>query len=208
MARIPLWLGLVLWATLASAQPGKPIGRVVALQGSVMVLHTDSPRSEPLQVQSPVYQDDLIQTLADSKAKLVLVDGTELTLGPEGALRLTAYVYTPRQEHQQSVLTLFFGVFRIVVEKLLPHGTFEVQTSNAVAAIRGTDWMAQVEPGATAVVVLDGTVAVTHVRPDVGGEVILQAGMGTDVRGEQAPTPPKQWGQARINALLQATTLP
>jgi hypothetical protein len=203
-----IWPLLILGTTLAHAQPGEPIGRVAALQGRVVVWHEDSPEAERLQVQSPVYQEDLIQTRQDAKAKLILVDGTELTLGPDGALRLTAYVYTPQQERQQSVLQVFFGVFRIVAETLLPRGTFEVQTGNAVAAIRGTDWLARVEPNATAVVVLEGAVAVSQARPEVGGEVLLEAGMGTDVRDAQAPTPPKKWGEARINALLQATTLP
>ena len=68
--------------------------------------------------------------------------------------------------------------------------------------------MAEVKPDATAVVVLEGQVAVRHARPDIGGTVVLTAGMGTDVRGNQTPTPPKQWGTAWVEALRQATTLP
>jgi hypothetical protein len=57
-------------------------------------------------------------------------------------------------------------------------------------------------------VVLQGEVAVRHARPEVPGSVQLTAGMGTDVLGQQPPTPPKQWGAARVQALLTATTLP
>jgi hypothetical protein len=103
---------------------------------------------------------------------------------------------------------MFFGTFRAVVQRVLPEGIFEVHTSNAVAAIRGTDWMARVETDTTAVVVLEGMVSVRHVRSDIGGAVVLRAGMGTDVRDWQPPTPPKRWGAPRIEALRQATTLP
>lgn len=199
---------LILYATLAHAQAPMPIGRVAALEGDVMGRHTGSSAAERLSVQSPVYQDDLIQTLAASKVKLVLVDGTMLTLGPESALRLTEYVYTPQSSSQKSVVQVFFGAFRAVVQKVFPGGIVEVHTSNAVAAVRGTDWMARVGTDATAVVVLEGMVSVRQARPDVAAAVVLTAGMGTDVLADQAPTPPKQWGAPRIEALRQATALP
>jgi hypothetical protein len=199
---------LLLYATLSHAEAPTPIGHVAALEGDVLRRHMDIPAAERLSVQSPVYQGDEIQTLTDAKVKLVLVDGTVLTLGPKSALRLTEYVYTPPSSSQKSVLQLFFGVFRAVVQHVLPGGSVEVHTSNAVAAIRGTDWMARVEFDATAVVVLEGTVSVRQARSDIGGAVVLTAGVGTDVRADQPPTPPKQWGAPRIEALRQATTLP
>jgi ferric-dicitrate binding protein FerR (iron transport regulator) len=105
-------------------------------------------------------------------------------------------------------LTVVEGVFRLVVTAIMPRSTFEVHTTNAVAAIRGTDWLGQVQRDATALVVLEGEVVVTHARPEVQGSVQLTAGMGTDVVGQQPPAPPKQWGAARLQALLTATTLP
>lgn len=205
--------GLVCWsllwcATLTEAQPLTPIGRVMALEGVVMGQHTGSAQAERLHLQNFVYQEDQIQTMTASKAKLVLVDGTVLTLGPKSSLRLTEYVYTPPARRQKTVLQMVVGVCRVVVQKVFPGGIFEIHTNNTVAAIRGTDWMAEVKPDATAVVVLEGQVAVRHARPDVGGAIVLTAGMGTDVRGNQAPTPPKPWGVARIEALRQATFLP
>jgi len=201
--------GSIIWcATLAHAQQLIPIGRVTAMEGVVMRQYTGNPQAERLHLQSFVYQEDRIQTMAAAKVKLVLVDNTVLTLGPESSLRLTEYVYTPHSQVQKSILEVVAGIFRVVVQKVLPHGVFEVYTRHAVAAIRGTDWMAQVQPEATAMVVLEGQVAVRHARPDMGGTVVLTAGTGTDVRGNAAPTPPKQWGAARVEALRQATTLP
>jgi hypothetical protein len=213
MKQLRNMIGLICWgliwcATLTEAQQLTPIGRVTALEGVVVRHHPDSSQAERLHLQSFVHQEDRIQTMAASRVKLVLVDDTVLTLGPESSLRLTEYVYTPSSQHRKSVLQAFVGVFRIAVQKVLPEGVFEVHTSNAVAAIRGTEWMAEVKPETTAVVVLEGQVAVRHARPDIGGAVVLTTGEGTDVRGNQAPTPPKTWGTARVEALRQATTLP
>jgi len=59
----------------------------------------------------------------------------------------------------------------------------------------------------TDLVVLDGAVAVTSIARDIAGEVVLQAGEGTEVRAGAAPSPPRTWGQPRVNALADRTTL-
>jgi hypothetical protein len=206
-------IGLVCWsligcAALTDAQPLTSIGRVTALEGVVMSHHMSRSEAERLHAQSSVHEEDRIQTMAASKVKLMLIDDTVLTLGPESSLRLTEYVYIPPAQRQKSILQAFVGTFSIVVHKVLPQGVFEVHTSNAVAAIRGTEWMVEVKPEATAVMVLEGQVVVRHARPDIGGAVVLSAGEGMDMRGNQAPTPPKIWGAARVEALRQATTMP
>lgn len=88
-----------------------------------------SAQAERLHLQSFVYQEDQIQTMAAAKAKLVLVDDTVLTLGPESSLRLTEYVYTPHSQHQKSVLQVFVGAIRVALQTVLPDGIFEVHTS-------------------------------------------------------------------------------
>ena len=111
------------------------------------------------------------------------VDGTELRLGEEGSLTLSKFVYAPRQKSHHVLVRIATGAFRAVTKNVLPQATFEVQTATAVAAVRGTEWMGQVSADATAIFVVQGQVAVRHVQPDIGGEVVVTAGMGTDVRG-------------------------
>jgi hypothetical protein len=150
----------------------------------------------------------MIQTEATSRLRLTFRDGTIINLGEESRLEITSYLYSPRQKTQTSLLTFPVGVFRAIVKRVLPHSTFEVATATAVAAIRGTDWMAEVRPDATAIVVLQGEVAVSNARSAVAGAVTLTPGMGTTVRVDQPPTTPTQWGGARVDALRQATSLP
>jgi hypothetical protein len=192
----------------ALAQPSDNIGQVAALQGQATVQRRGQAQPVPLSVGSPVYQDDIISTLAAAKVKLALIDGTELTLGEQGAFTLSKLVYSPTQNIHQAIIDIARGAFRIVTQKLLPRATFEVYTTTAVAAVRGTDWLGEVTADATAILVLRGQVAVVHAEAGVHGEAVLTDGMGTDVRGKQPPTAPKQWAEARIRALQQATALP
>jgi hypothetical protein len=202
-----VYLGIVLLTSVGLAQPPDSIGRVVALAGQATVQHKGQTQAEPLMMQSVLHRDDFIRTQAASKVRIALVDGTTLALGEQSTLYIGDVVQSaPRS--RSTWLTMVAGVFRLVVDKVLPGSTFEVHTTNAVAAVRGTDWLGQVTPEATAIVVLQGEVAVKQGRPEVQGTVLLSAGMGTDVVGPQAPTPAKQWGAARVQALVQATTLP
>jgi hypothetical protein len=197
---------ILLWSLTVLAQ--ERIGEVTALQGQATVQRAGSAQTMPLRVQSPVYRGDTIQTLEASKIKLLLIDGTELTLSERGTLTLSQLVYAPQRNTHQGVVSIARGIFRAVTRKVLPQTAFEVRTATAVAAVRGTQWLGEVTPNTTAIVVLDGEVAVVHADVSVRGEVVLTPGMGTDVQGQSPPTAPRQWAEKRVSTLLQATALP
>jgi hypothetical protein len=199
---------LLLWSVIALAQQQEPIGQVVALQGQATVQHAGSTQVVPLSSQNPVYREDIIQTLEASKIKLVLLDGTELSLGERGTMTLSKFVYAPQQKIHQGVVSIASGFFRAVARKVLPQTFFEMRTGTAVAAVRGTQWLSEVTPEATGIVVLQGEVAVVHTHRGIRGKVVLTPGLGTDVRGNHPPTAPKKWAEERVSRLLHATELP
>src|SRR5262249_38737090 len=150
----------LLWGITVLAQ--ESIGQVAALQGQATVQHTGSSQVMPLSVQSPVYRDDTIQTLKGSKIKLLLMDGTELMLGEGGSMTRLQLVWEPQRNMHQGVVSIARGIFRAVTRKVLPQTAFEVHTATAVAAVRGTQWLGEVTPEATAIVVLQGEVTVVQ----------------------------------------------
>jgi hypothetical protein len=77
----------------------------------------------------------------------------------------------------------------------------EVIAPQAIAAVRGTKWAVDAaQPGRTSVFVVTGQVAV---RRRAGDEsVLLGAGDGVDVDEGDAPLVVRQWGAARVAALL------
>jgi ferric-dicitrate binding protein FerR (iron transport regulator) len=109
----------------------------------------------------------------------------------------------------QGVVSIASGFFRAVARKILPQTLFEMRTGTAVAAVRGTQWLSEVTPEATAIVVLQGKVAVVHTHRSIRGKVVLTPGQGTDVRGNRPPpTALKKWAEERVSRLLRATELP
>lgn len=170
--------------------------------------HAGSTQAVPLSSQQSIYREDIIQTLEASKIKLVLLDGTELTLGERGTMTLSKFVYAPQHKMHQGVASLARGFFRAVARKVLPQTLFEMHTGTAVAAVRGPQWLSEITPEATAIVVLQGKVAVMHAHRSIRGKVVLTPGQGTDVRENRPPTVPKKWAEERVSRLLRATELP
>ena len=90
---------------------------------------------------------------------------------------------------------------------MLSPSTVEVITPTAVAAIRGTDLTGEVTAEATAIVVLEGEVAISNVRPMFRGLSTLTPGVGTTVKADEAPSPRTRWSEARIAGLRRATAI-
>ena len=79
-------------------------------------------------------------------------------------------------------------------------GGFQVITPQAVAAVRGTKWAVDVADAKTSVFVVAGRVAVAREYGSPGVE--LGPGEGVDVEAGTAPLTVRQWGAARVAALL------
>jgi hypothetical protein len=90
---------------------------------------------------------------------------------------------------------------------MLSPSTVEVITPTAIAAIRGTDLMGEVTADSTAIVVLEGTVGVSNVRPMFRGLSTLTPGMGTTVKADEPPSTPTRWSESRIEGLRKATAV-
>ena len=202
---IAVWL---LGVTHASAsEAGDSIGEVAAVEGQTVVIRSTERQAESLSVGSPLYQRDIVRTQDDSKAKLVFDDDSIVTLGENTTLEITEYVYSPETGERSSLLTVAEGIFRAVIDQIVPDSRFEVQTLTTVASVRATDWMAEATPDATAVVALTGAVAVRNVNAEVPGEVILGEGEGTAARRGAAPSPADKWRQSRVASLAERTAL-
>jgi hypothetical protein len=77
---------------------------------------------------------------------------------------------------------------------------FQILTPLAIAAVRGTKWAMEVSAKRTSTVVLEGAVAVTSRR--LNQYVVLTEGRGVDISEGDTSLRQKQWGEARVRALL------
>jgi hypothetical protein len=190
------------------SQPQDSIGRVTAVEGRATVLHQGRFAPEAMTLQKPVFQEDIIETDVASKVRITLTDSTVISLGERSRLELKQFLYDPRQQTRTARFTIPSGVFRTVVKALIPQSTVEIITGIALAAVRGTDLMGEVSAESTAIVVLEGTVVVSNVRPRFNAVATLTPGMGTTVVDEQPPGAVTKWSESRIEALRRATTIP
>jgi len=77
---------------------------------------------------------------------------------------------------------------------------FQVNTPQAIAAVRGTRWAVDVAEGKTSVLVVHGRVKVGRRSPG-DRQVVLGPGEGVDVEAS-APLVVKRWAPARVSALM------
>ena len=209
------WLGLVavlglyrlIPSAAAHAQQPKSIGHVTALEGKVTVLRQGKFAPEPLTLQKAVFQEDIIETDRASKVRMTLSDATVISLGEQTRFEFKQFSHEAWQQTRSSRLAIAWGLFRAILKEMTSPSTVDVITPTAVAAIRGTDLMGEVIADSTAIVVLEGTVAVSNVRPMVLGVATLTAGMGTTVKGVEPPSTPTRWSESRIEGLRRATSL-
>jgi hypothetical protein len=190
------------------SQPQDSIGRVTALEGRATVLRQGRFTPEAVTLQKLVFQEDIIETDMASKVRITLTDATVISLGERSRLELQQFLYDPRQRTRTARFIIPSGVFRTIIKALMPQSTIDIITPTALAAIRGTDLMGEVSAESTAIVVLEGTVMISNVRPSFRGLATLTPGTGTTVVGEQPPSAVTKWSESRVEALRQATTIP
>jgi hypothetical protein len=208
IARSLGFLLLLLWSTPAPAQAPTAIGVVDALVGECTVTRFGESSASALAVGAELYEGDRIRTAAAARLRLAFVDGTVVQLGESTDLVLDWFLVAPDVNTQNVLLRVSSGILRAIVELVLPRAAFEVQTTTAVASVRGTDWISEVTPEATATVTLEGQVAIRNIEPGIAGEVVLGPGEGTTVNAGAPPTEPTVWGDARRNQFIERTTVP
>jgi ferric-dicitrate binding protein FerR (iron transport regulator) len=213
--RVVVLLGLLSLASNAAAQTqqARNIGQVTALEGRVTVLRQGRFATALLTVRASIFQEDIVETERASKVKITLADATVLSLGEQSRLELAQFSHDLQLGRRSGRLAVVRGLFRAVLKELTSFSNVELVTPTAVAAIRGTDFMAEVSADSTAIVVLDGRVTISNVRSIIDGlttptATILTAGMGTTIKADEPPTAPIKWSEARIEALRKATALP
>jgi len=182
------------------------VGTVTALVGEVTVTGHGETEPRPLEEGRPVFEGDRIVTGAGARVRLELVDGSVLQLGENTELYLDWVLHAPAYESRNVVLELAAGILRSVVEAIAPRSRVELRTETAVASVRGTEWITEAT-AASAIVTLDGQVAVRNRREDVAGEVVLGPGEGTTVEADAPPTEPSVWGDARRESFIERSAI-
>lgn len=103
-------------------------------------------------------EGDRLVTKENSSLHLVLADGSSLVLGPSTELTLSK-LSKDETGRRESVFDLLKGAVNAMVEKLSSGSSFEIHTTEAVAAVKGTDFEVASDGAESSVTVKEGTVS-------------------------------------------------
>ncbi|MFQ5779045.1 MAG: FecR domain-containing protein, partial [Terriglobia bacterium] len=152
---------------------------------------------------APVFWQDIVWTERAARARLAIVDGSILNLGPETRLR----VLPQDKTSSHTSLILQFGKIRAKVLKKSKEGrALRIQTPTAVMGVIGTEFYVDASPETTTVICLEGQVSVRNRRGEVAGEETLSAGEKTEVRKVEPPTPKRKATAAEMAQAVAVTT--
>ena len=124
----------------------KPIGKVVAADGSVNIEHAGAAtvqasiggESVQTKIGDPVYSGDVVRTGADGRVAINFVDGTSFSLANNARMTLDEYVYDPVGKSNSTIFNLTRGTFVFVAGQVAKTGDMRVETPVATMGIRGT----------------------------------------------------------------------
>lgn len=183
-AAIVLGVGISAMRRHPSMQAEQPraSNAVLALQGSVQVIHHAGEVVAPPLERVPVGNTDEVVTGAGAHARAWLASGAEVDIGPQSRLRLNGQsadlesgAAMPKNGNEAIVLGA--GRVTVRVPKLGPARTLAVETPEAVVVVHGTVFSVErtAISASTARTVIDVTSGRVAVRGR-GGEVLLSAG--------------------------------
>lgn len=139
--------------------------------GSTAAAHNDVSRelsgaAGPLGVGDSVYRDEVVRTGADSTAKLVFLDSTNLGVGPVSRVTLDQFVYVGEVNGQKMAVNLAKGVFRFTTGAL-DKKAYTISTPTAAIGVRGTVLDIGVQSALTRVTLREGRALVCPRRPGI-----------------------------------------
>ncbi|HXE26053.1 MAG TPA: FecR domain-containing protein [Roseiarcus sp.] len=139
--------------------------------GSTAVAHNDVTRDlagamAPLTAGDSVYRNEVVRTGADSTAKLVFLDSTNLGVGPISRVTLDQFVYVGESNGQKMTVNLARGIFRFTTGKL-DKNAYIISTPNAAIGVRGTVLDIRVQSAQSRVTLVEGQALVCPRRRGV-----------------------------------------
>ena len=145
------------WPLAARAQnPARPnqaaadqVGQVATLQGSATVTRANAATAIALQVNSPIFKNDTLETGANSSLGVTFDDETTFSLTANTRIVVDEFVYQEGGNTNAALFTVARGTAAFVASKVASTGDMKIATPIATMGIRGTTGVVDVpEAGA------------------------------------------------------------
>jgi hypothetical protein len=156
--------GCALLAGVVGAEAQEHIGSTALARNDVT--RESAGASAPLVTGDSVFRNETVRTGADSNARLVFLDSTNLGVGPTSSVKLDQFVYVGESNGQKMTVNLAKGVFRFTTG-VLDKKAYEITTPTAAIGVRGTIVDIAVQGPDTRVTLVEGQALVCPRRPGV-----------------------------------------
>jgi hypothetical protein len=134
----------------ATAQPAadEPIGNVATLTGSANVTRNNT--ATPLKLQDDIFQNDVLQTSANSTLGVTFNDATTFSLTANARITVDSYIYEDGGKQNGALFDIAKGTVAFVAAEVAHTGDMRISTPTATLGIRGTTGLVEVPEGAAA----------------------------------------------------------
>lgn len=196
---------LAILLALAFSAQAAPIGRFLMVEGQVDLLRGGKLPAAAAKVTEPVELKDVIRTKSKSRAQVLFVDDTILTLAPETRVAVADYFFDRPQGLRRVLLQVFQGLAQTAVKQVLrlEKPDFLMQTQTAIIGVRGTEWFTLILPNSTNVYNISGLLELTASNRSIPGSLLLPARKYSVVRRDQAPGPAQDLTPEILTMLLK-----
>jgi len=185
-------LALLLWEVRPGQAAPPVVGKLILLQGQVVVRRADATQWQTAQLNQEILAGDAVQTGPSSRAAILCVDESQIKLNENTILVLKHVAPSPRLRswtapaEAEPTPSSKYEIIRgeIWLRNKNEKFRFELEAPAVSATIRGTEINVRVAPnGSTSVILLEGGVCITNPQ----GEVCLRPGEEGFALPGQAP---------------------
>lgn len=196
------WLALLLLAPALRAKGARPAGFVALYRGPAWVERAGQ-KLEP-RTGLPVYQGDFLVTGRRGRLKVLFSDDAVVSLGSGTRVEITRHLYDPAAGKRSTRLHMLGGKLRALVQRLVAGqpADFKVHTRNAVAGVRGTEFVVVDTGQESRLVTLSGNVAFAASGRE---PVMVAAGNSSRVQADGRVEEPQLVAAAEMARLREET---
>ncbi|THD73728.1 MAG: iron dicitrate transport regulator FecR [Bradyrhizobium sp.] len=152
----------------AATASDEPIGNVATLTGSATVTRNNTPA--PLKLQDDIFENDVLQTSANSTLGVTFNDATTFNLTANAQITVDSFVYEDGGKQNGALFAIAKGTVAFAAAAVAKTGDMRISTPTATLGIRGTTGLVEVPEGAAATAANPNNVAI-KLYPDADGSV-------------------------------------
>jgi len=194
-----LWIGVFTYPLSAATK----IGVIAALQGKVEILvDAKSNQKNPAKIGDAVNENQIVITQENSKAQILLKDQTTLSVGPNSEVVIDEFILGSLNDKGTLSASFKKGLFKYTSGKIATDkGNVKINVPNTVITVRGTEFVGNIEPNKTSVILLSGAITLTSLNTV---QDVARSGYGVTIAGPGLISPPAAIPTSELKQVFDA----